>query len=82
MNRNTHTTNLFGNLSLLNLPDKVVPKITSLLVTISAKFHAKLLKLSSPLRELHVYVTPGGLTQIVLTYLLILKSYMDDIQLI
>ena len=58
LERNIHSPNLFKNLNVLKLPDKVAK------YTINP--YPKLLKIDSLLQQLHIHIIPDALTQLAL----------------
>ena len=82
MNVNIYATNLFENLSLLKFPDKVIlenglhtPKYfnQALPKTFKNWFNPRF-------QQIHMHIIPGGLTQVVLKYLLIIENHLEDIK--
>ena len=71
LKRNAHTSNLFKNLNILKLPDKVSLEIASLFVNILINLYQKVLKTGLLLQQLHIHIIPDGLTQVASKYLLI-----------
>ena len=80
LKRNAYTPNLFKNLNILKLPDKVSLENCILICKYFNQSLPESLKIGLLLQQLHIHIISDGLTQVALKYLLIRRKYMEDIQ--